>query len=137
MRKRRFTPDPKAERQQLLILGIGFVIIGGAFWALTGTNVLSLFAFSVTILALVGATWNFTLGRPIYLLFALIGLFVGSIVSWLAVGLMYLLAIMLFGLLLRLIGMNRLNRDYNACKAKPTMFTDAPLTTQETFRRQS
>ena len=61
----------------------------------------------------------------------------GRLITPIALALMYGLAIILCGGILRLFGMNRLERDFARCKEKDTMFYDAPVTKRADFERQS
>lgn len=88
-------------------------------------------------LALFGAVFFRQIGHDVSLVFDLVAMLLGGIISRVMIALMYFVGVLCFGLLLRMFGMNRLERDFQRCRMKPSMLTDAPATPVESFRRQS
>jgi hypothetical protein len=132
-----YSPGVNAERNQLFLLGGGFVVIAtGLYWFGEAATVSTLF-LGLAALALVGAVFYATYGRPVFLLFALFSSLMGRVVSFVILMLMYFLTIVVFGSLLRLVGMNKLERNFSRCRSRASMFLDAPPTDIESFRRQS
>jgi hypothetical protein len=132
-----FSPDPKRERVELLILGIGLLVIAGVFGGFLHGRIFPAVLFAFALLAFAGVIFHRRAGHDVYLIFALIALAIGRIVSPVVVFLAYLPGIGLMGSALRLVGMNKLQRDFHKCRAETTMFIDSRPTTHEGFRRQS
>jgi hypothetical protein len=132
-----FSSDPKRERVELLILAIGLLVIAGVFGGFLNGRVFPAVLLAFSFLAFAGVIFHRRAGHDVYLIFALIALAIGRIVSPLVVFLAYVPGIGLMGSALRLIGMNKLKRDFGKCRAEPTMFIDPRPTTHDGFRRQS
>lgn len=131
------TAEAAEERRELWRLAAGFAVGAGVIhwvFAIAGLP-LVLLAFSLT--AFAGAAAFGRIGHDVHLIFSLIALAIGRIMSWLGVALMYVVGIAFIGSILRLFGVDRLDRDFARCRTKPTMFVDPPETTVESFRRQS
>jgi fatty acid desaturase len=126
-----------SERSQLLWLGAGLAVIGTGFGCAFGRWTFPAILLGLAALALVGALADRRVGRSVFLVFTLVSLTVGRLVSWLVVLVLYVLAIGVFGSILKLFGMNRLERDFAANKRKATMFVDVPPLDRASFRRQS
>jgi ABC-type sugar transport system permease subunit len=125
------------ERQQLLFLGLGLVIVAGAIGWLVGPHALHVVLVSMAAVALAGFVAHRAIGRGVFLVFFLLSSAIARLVSWLIVLVLYVTVIGGLGVLLRLVGMNRLERNYPACKRKHTMFVDVPPLDPAGFRRQS
>lgn len=132
-----FSLDPKKERVELLILGVGLVVIATAFGVFLKGRIFPAVLLLLGLLAFAGAICHSRVGHDVYLVFALISFAIGRIVSPLVVFVTYVLGIGLMGSLLRFVGMNKLKRDFTKCRAEPTMFINPTPTTREGFRRQS
>ena len=132
-----FLVDPKRERVELLILAIGLFGIAVVFAVFLHGRIFPTVLSLGALLALAGAIFQRTIGHDVYLIFALIALAIGRIVSPIVVFLSYLPGIALVGSFLRLVGMNKLRRNFRKCRAEPTMFVNPMPTTHDGFRRQS
>jgi predicted membrane protein len=132
-----FSPDPKRERVELLILAIGLLVIVGIFAGLLHGRIFPAVLFAFALLAFAGVIFHRRAGHDVYLIFALIALAIGRVVSPVVVFLAYLSGIGVTGGALRLIGMNKLKRDFTQCRTEPTMFIESQPTTHDGFRRQS
>jgi hypothetical protein len=130
-------PGPAAERQQLRWLAVGLSLIGVALWWAFGLRPSVLVLAGLAALAWVGSMAHGATNRGVFLLFTVISLTLGRVVSWMAVLVLYALAIGLLGSIFKLFGMNRLERDYAAAKRKTTMLVDVPPLEPAGFRRQS
>jgi ABC-type sugar transport system permease subunit len=128
---------PTAEKQQLLFLGIGLTLIGGANWWLFGPRVMSAMLLVLGAVALAGRLAHRAIGRGVFLSFALLAMAMGRVVSWVILVVMYVLFIAGLGSVLRLFGMNRLARDFEACKKRGSMLMDVPPVDAASFERQS
>jgi hypothetical protein len=128
---------PSKERAQLLVLAGGLAAIAVTFAFFLGARVFPGVLLALAALALTGAVLHRRIGHDVYLVFALIALAVGRIISPVVVFLAYLLGVSLVGLILRAFGMDKLKRDFIRCREAPTMFVDPPHTPPESFRRQS
>lgn len=137
MIERNVDRGPAAERQQLLVLGVGLAVIGWGAWWLFGPRVTSVIVLVLASVALAGVVAHRVIGRAIFLLFSLILLAVGQVVSWFIVLAMYGVVIAGLGFLLRLFGMNRLDRNFARCKQKRSMLTDVVRLDFRSFGRQS
>lgn len=129
--------EPSAERQQLLFLGIGLAVIGGATWWLSGPRVSSGIILALATVALSGFVAHRVIGRDVFLLFAVLARAIGHVVSWVIVLVLYVVVIAMLGSVFRLFGMNRLDRDFRACKQKGSMLVNVPALDPLSFRRQS
>jgi hypothetical protein len=132
-----FARVPAAEKQQLLFLGVGLAVIGGGTWWLFASRVSSAVLLVLAVLALAGFVAHRAIGRGVFLIFALLALAIGSVISWVIVLVLYAVVIAGLGSVFRLFGMNRLQRDFKACKEKVTMLADVPPLGAASFRRQS
>ena len=132
-----FARGPAAEKQQLLFLGIGLAVIGGSTWWFFGSRVSSAILLALAAVALAGFVAHRAIGRGVFLIFALLALAIGSVISWVIVLVLYTVVIAGLGSVFRLFGMNRLQRDFKACKEKATMLADVPPLGAASFRRQS
>ena len=134
-------PDPNpgagAERAQLAWLAVGLAAIGGALWWTLGPRPFPLVLLGLAGLAGLGWLAYRAMGRTVFLLFTLVSLTLGRVVSWLVVLVLYALAIGVLGSIFKLFGMNRLERDFAACQRKTTMLVDVPPLDPAGFRRQS
>jgi ABC-type sugar transport system permease subunit len=137
MRESRPSPGARAEKQQLLVLGIGLAAIGAGAWWLFGLHALNILMLTLAGLALAGCLAYRAMGRGVFLVFSLLSLAVGRVVSWLMVLVLYVVVIAGLGTVLRLFGMNRLERNFEACRKKGTMLVDVPRLDPAGFRRQS
>ena len=126
-----------AERRELWRLAAGFAIGGGVIHFAFGASGLPLVLLILSFIAFAGAAAFDRIGHDVHLVFSLSSLVIGRSVSWLALALMYLVGIACLGSILRSLGMNQLERDFDRCRAKPTMLVDPPETTAQSFRRQS
>ena len=129
--------NPGKERQELSIFGFALVAIATGFYFLAGIRILPGILAVLGLVGLLGSIAYPYGGRNFYIIIAIISSTLGRIVSWLVLLFMYMIVIAGFGLLLRAIGMNRLQRNFRKTRKKETMFTDSPSTTQESFLRQS
>lgn len=125
------------ERSQLLFLGIGLAAVASALAWVFGARVFPGILAAFACAALAGWVAYRRIGHDVYLVFALIALAIGRIVSPVVVFIMYLAGIALVGAALRVFGVNRLKRDFRSCKQLPTMLVDATQPSDESFRRQS
>jgi hypothetical protein len=132
-----FFPDPRAERRKLGFLACGLGTMAVALAWITQARILPAALLALALAALVGVIWFRSLGRNVYLIFALFSFAVGQIISRMCLLLMYLFGIALLGSLLRLFGMNRLRRHFDSCRNMDSMFMDAPSTPLESFGRLS
>jgi len=133
----RWNPGVRAEKRQLLFLAIGAGVIAGVSFGMSDHRVVPTVLGVIAALAACGVLAHRWVGRAVYLTLALLAGVIGAVVSRLVVGLAYLLAIAGFGSLAKLVGMNRLHRDFQACRGLETMLMDVPNTDRESFRRQS
>jgi ABC-type sugar transport system permease subunit len=125
------------ERQQLLFLALGLLTVAGATWWLVGLHALHVVLVSMAVAALAGFVAHRAIGRGVFLVFLLLSSAIARLVSWLIVLILYVAVIGGLGVLLRLVGMNRLERNHAACKRRRTMFMDVPPLDPAGFRRQS
>jgi hypothetical protein len=130
-------PGAAGERQQLLILAVGLAIIAAGGWWLFGRPSLTVALLALATVALAGFVAYRAIGRGVFLVFSLLSSAIGRLVSWVIVIVLYVVVIAGFGLMLRLVGMNRLDRNFAACKRKRTMLVDVPPLDAAGFRRQS
>jgi hypothetical protein len=130
-------PGATAERQQLRWLAVGFTLVGGVFWWTVGPRPFPLVLLGLAALAWLGTVAYRAVGRSVFLLFTLVSLTLGRVVSWVVVLVLYVLAIAVLGSIFKLFGMNRLERDFEACKRKTTMLVEVPPLDPAGFRRQS
>ncbi len=137
MLEQNLSPGPAKERRQLAILTVGLGVISLGLWWVSGKELVLACLMLCTLLAGAGWAWYVSIGRDVYLLFAVAGLLMGRVVSWVMIRVIYGLAILGFGSILRLFGMDHLNKRFIVCKARATMFLDAPGTDRESFGRQS
>jgi hypothetical protein len=137
MLEQEFTPQPAKERRQLAVLAVGLGLIGGVLWWLKGGGLFPGLLLTAALGAAAGAVAHAAIGRDVYLVFAVVGLLTGRVVSWLMLRAMYGLAILGLGSLFRLFGMDRLHKRFEVCKARDTMFEEAPGSDRESFGRQS
>ena len=128
---------PAAERQQLLFLGIGLAVIAAGTWWFLGSRISSLVLIVLASVALAGFVVYRAIGRDVFLVFMLLSLAIGHVVSWVVVLLLYAVVIAGLGAMLRLFGMNRLERNFDACRKKASMLADVPPLDATGFRRQS
>ena len=133
----RWYPNPREERRQLIGLGLGFAAVAVLLWLLAEVAVLPVILASLALAALSGAAAYAKIGRGCYLIFSVMALAIGTVLSRLAEAVMYVLAIVLPGLVFRCFRMNRLDRSFSACRQRETMFRDAAETDLESFGRQS
>jgi hypothetical protein len=131
------SPGAAAEKQQLRFLGIGLAAIGGGTWWLFGLHGLNGFLFLLALVALAGSFAYRAIGRGVFLGFSMLSLAIGRVVSWVSVLILYGVVIAGLGLVFRLFGMNRLERNFEACKKRSTMLVDVPPLDPASFRRQS
>lgn len=137
MNRVEYSPGPAAERRQLLVLGVGIQFIAACFYWFTGTTMLPMIFIGLGSLALAGGIAHKACGRSVFLLFAVFSSVVGRAVSAAIIAFVYFWAILVFGSILRLFGMNKLERNFYRCRDRETMLVDAPTTDAESFRRQS
>ncbi len=128
---------PAAEKQQLLFLGVGLAVLGGANWWVFGPRVSGIVLLALGAVALGGRAAYGSIGRSVFLIFALVSMALGRVVSWVIVFMLYVMVIGGLGSVLRLFGMNRLARDFAACKKKESMLMDVPPLDAASFGRQS
>lgn len=126
-----------AERQQLLFLALGLGAIGAGTWWFFGRHGLNVVLLTLATVALAGFVAYRAIGRGVFLVFSLLSSAMGRLVSWMIVLVLYGVVIAGFGMVLRLVGMNRLERNFAACKRKGTMLVDVPPLDAAGFRRQS
>jgi len=129
--------SPAEERTQLLFVAVGFTAIAVAIAWIFDARVFPGILGALACFAFAGWIAYGRIGHDVYLIFALIALAIGRIVSPVIVFVMYMASIGGVGLVLRAFGVNRLNRDFKACKRKPSMLVDATQPSEESFRRQS
>jgi len=137
MTDRRWNPGAVAERRQLLFFATGVTVIAVGLLTFTARQVVPVILLSLGVLAAGGAVAYRWIGRGVYLVLSMLAALIGSVVSRAVVAVTYVLAIAGFGSLLRVVRMNRLERDFARCRRKETMLTDAPPTDRESFGRQS
>jgi hypothetical protein len=137
MFKPQFNIGSKNEKKQMVIAGIGFAVVAGVFGYGLGNITPSIVFSCLSLVSLCGFLFYSYIGRDVFLILAAVGSIIGRVVSWFVVLLVYALVIGLLGSVLRLMGMNLLRRDFQACSQSKTMFVDAPHTDSESFSRQS
>lgn len=125
------------EQSQLLALAAGLGAVASLFAWIFGARIFPGILALLGCVAFAGWVAYRRIGHDVYLIFALIVLAIGRIVSPIIVFIMYVASIGLVGGALRVLGMNRLRRDFKACKQLPTMLVDASQPSNESFRRQS
>lgn len=130
-------PDPSAERAQLLRIVFGTALVGALFYAFLGPSVPVYVLAAIGGFALAGRVAFRWIGRDVFLILSVAAMGFGHVASWLVMRVMYALAIVVPGALLRLFGVNRLDRDFEKCRAKETMFHPAPASDADSFVRQS
>jgi hypothetical protein len=130
-------PGARAERSQLCWLAVGLGLIGGGWWWVFGPRPFPLVLLALAGLAGLGTLAPRAIGRTVFLLFSMIALALGRVLSWAVLLVLYVLAIGVLGSILKLFGMNRLERDFAACRRKTTMLVDVPPLDPAGFRRQS
>lgn len=131
------TPNPTAEFKQLSILAVGlFGLAAVLFWGF-GQAVPALVLLSLAVCATAGVVAFSWIGRDVFLVFALIARGIQSVVSFVLIFTIYFFFISPLGLIFRLFGMNLLDRNFDACKERRTMFRTAPASDADSFTRQS
>jgi hypothetical protein len=126
-----------AERAELWKLTAAFAAGAVILHLVFGWKGLPIALACLSGIALCGAAFFSRIGHDISLVFGLIALLLGGVVSRVVIAAMYFVGVLCFGSVLRLFGMDRLDRDFQKCRARPTMLTDAPASPVESFRRQS
>lgn len=129
--------DPIRERKQLLFLGIGLPLVATALWWFTGVTVFPLVLTGLASLALVGVALHRWIGRDVFLVFSLVSMAVGGVLSRVILFLIYVGPFCVFGSILKLFGMDELRRNVRKNRCRETMFCTAPETPPESFLRQS
>lgn len=132
-----FSPGPAAERRQLLFTAVALSAVGGISWLLFGTRTFSTVLFVIAASAWFGFLMYRTAGRGVFLVLSVIALIIGRVVSWLVLLVLYVVVIAGFGGILRLCGMNRLERRFDISKKKRSMLVDVPTLPPGSFTRQS
>lgn len=132
-----FNRGPKKERTQLLLLSLTLGVVGGGLLLFTEKEIFAFIILGLALLAFLGLVAYPWIGRDVYLVFGLISLAVGHLVSWVVFRFVYLVGIVIFGLLMKLFGMDRLKKNFERGKKLATNFEDAPVSDIESFRRQS
>lgn len=132
-----FSRGAAAERKQLLFLALGLLAIGSFLYFSHHGGLVPTVILSLGTIALLGTVLFSSIGRDIYLGFALFSLLISGVVSKIVVGGVYTLGILIFGSLLKLGNMDQLQKDFVRCKSKSTMLDDSPLTDMQSFGRQS
>lgn len=132
-----FNPLESTQRRQLLAMAVAFALASAALWFLADARVLPILLISLSSIGLLGYCAYGKLGRDIYLALAVIIRMVGWVLSRIVLGVMFVFAITLPGLVLRLFGMDRLNKEFQRCRTRESMFVDTPVHDSEDFRRQS
>lgn len=130
-------PNPAHEKRNLeigfLVSAIGSLIVFTVLeWMILG-SIMAGFA----LLNLAGWSDFERRGRNVYIIIQALGRSLHWLISPVVLALMYLFAILLPGALLRLVGMNRLERRFDRCRERDTMFEEAPTSEPGDFRRQS
>jgi protein-S-isoprenylcysteine O-methyltransferase Ste14 len=128
---------PAEERTELVFLGAGLVGLAAALTFFSDTVLLPAVLATVGCAAIVARLCYRRIGHDVYLVFALVALAIGRVLSPLVVLVIYVAGICLLGTLLRGIGMDRLNRSFDKCRMRPSMLVDTPHRSRESFRRQS
>lgn len=132
-----FKKSPAQERRQMLLMALSFSIVSALLLFVLDRTAPAAILSGLALLAFAGYAAYPWIGRDIFLIFALVAFLVGNAVSWLAVRMVYLLAIVLFGIPMRLFGMDRLKKKFETGKKLETNFEKAPASDIESFGRQS
>ena len=130
-------PEPAAEKRQLLVLGIGLAVMAAGTCWFFGSRIPSLVLIVLAAVALAGLVAYRAIGRDVFLVFMLLSLAIGHVVSWVVVLVLYAVVIAGLGAMLRLFGMNRLERNFEACRKKESMLADVVPLDAASFGRQS
>jgi hypothetical protein len=128
---------PAEERAELAFLGAGLVALAAVLTFFSDTVLLPAVLAAVGCVAIVARVWYRRIGHDVYLVFALIALAIGRVLSPVVILVMYVAGICVLGTVLRGVGMDRLNRNFEKCRRRPSMLVDAPHRSRESFRRQS
>ncbi len=132
-----FCHNPAAEKRGLFILGACLAAATGAVYLVFGGVIIPIALMVLSFLAFAGRLFYKFIGRDVYVVFAVISACSSRFISAAIVIFMYTLVICVFGSLLRLFGMNQLNRDFVQRRNRESMFAEAPITDGENLRRQS
>ncbi len=127
----------KKERQHLLRTAISTAAIALLFGYAFHKPIPSAILGTISLLSCLGFLFYRQAGRDIFLILSVIALALGQLVSWLALQIIYIFGILPFGIIGKLTGMDKLNKNFAECKKRKTMFENSPETSQESFRRQS
>jgi hypothetical protein len=76
---------PAAENQQLLFLGIGLAMMAAGTWWFFGPRMSSFVLIVLASVALAGFVAYRAIGRDVFLVFMLLSLAIGHVVSWVIV----------------------------------------------------
>ncbi len=137
MQQRDYSPDERAERRQLLWLAVGLGTAATVMVVFAKAWVVPVILVGFGLTALAGVLNYRGAHRDIFLWFTVLSGATGYLVSRMVMLLMYVSGIVLVGGLLKLFGMNRLQRQFARCRSCATMFEDAPGTSVQCFGRQS
>lgn len=131
-----FTPNAEHERRHLETGFLAGVCIGFVFM-LFGWHILGTIVFVFAGIHFFGWAGFETRGRDVHIALQALIRVVHWLITPVLLALMYVLAILLFGTIARVAGMNRLRRDYGECRSMESLFEAAPKTETDDFERQS
>jgi hypothetical protein len=132
-----WSPGPRLERRQLLVQGAALGALAAVLHVLAGAVWAPWILGSLGVAGLAGAALYPGLGRGVFLVYALLGRALGRALSFGVLCLAWAVGIAAFGSVLRLAGMNRLERDFARCRARDSMLVPAPPTDLASFERMS
>ena len=129
--------DPRRERLELIILGCGLTVIATLLAILVDGRIFPAFLLVLALLAIIGAACYRHIGHDLYLTFALVAMAIGRIASPVILFIAFVLAVGMVGSVIRIVGLDRLQRNFKRCRSATTMLRDVPATDPGSFRRQS
>jgi len=132
-----YNPPKALQRRHLLLMSLSLAVAACGVWYLVGARILTVGLLLLSGAAFSGFAAFNAIGRDVFLVLTVAFSVLGRIISWLALSLTFVLAVTIPGLTLRLFGMDQLQRDFEACRGKQSMFRDPPVSDSESFRRQS
>lgn len=132
-----YNPPRKLQRRQLLVLSVCLAAAACGIWYLAAAPIVACIVGLLSLVSFAGFVAFNLIGRDVYLLLMVLFGILGRLISWVIVLLMFVCAVTIPGLILRLFGMNQLDKDFQACRKKQSLFRDAPTSDSESFRRQS
>lgn len=127
---------PNSGRKDLVVTGLAFGVSAAILFALD-KPVIPYVALALALIALFGSAFFQSIGHRIHASITTVRRSIQRVVSYVVLTVVYFGFVSILGLILSFFGMDRLRKDFDKCKAMPSMFEEAPATDLDNFRRQS